>query len=99
MQYEFDNPKKYLRLLTDARFTADFPAHVVSKFRMRIQQIQSAINEGDFYNSRGLRYEKLKGSRSHQHSMRLNDQWRLILELVDKNGQKIVRIMGIEDYH
>ena len=66
---------------------------------MRIQQIVAALNEKDFYNSKGLHYEKLKGDRDHQHSMRLNDQWRLILELVERKGQKIVRIVGIEDYH
>ncbi|MGB8338531.1 MAG: type II toxin-antitoxin system RelE/ParE family toxin [Burkholderiales bacterium] len=99
MQYEFDDSKKYVRLLTDARYTAGFPTQVVSKFRMRIQQINAALNEMDFYNSKGLHYEKLKGNRAHQHSMRLNDQWRLILELVERNGQKVVRIIGIEDYH
>lgn len=99
MEYEFDDPKTYLRLLTDARFTAGFPSHVVSKFRMRIQQIAAALNEKDFYNSKGLHYEKLKGDRSHQHSMKLNDQWRLILELVERNGKKFVNIVGIEDYH
>lgn len=99
MEYEFSDQKTYLRLLTDARYTAGFPSHVVSKFRMRIQQIVAALNEKDFYNSKGLHYEKLKGDRDHQHSMRLNDQWRLILELVERKGQKIVRIVGIEDYH
>lgn len=64
-----------------------------------MQQIVAALNEKDFYNSKGLHYEKLKGDRAHQHSMRLNDQWRLILELVERKGQKIVRIVGIEDYH
>jgi proteic killer suppression protein len=99
MEYEFNAQKLYLRLLTDARFTAGFPSHIVSKFRMRIQQIVAALNEKDFYNSKGLHYEKLHGDRSHQHSMKLNDQWRLILELEERNGQKVVRIIGIEDYH
>jgi toxin HigB-1 len=99
MEHEYDDPKTYLRLFADAKFTAGFPSHVVSKFRMRMQQIGAALNEKDFYNSKGLRYEKLKGDRSHQHSMRLNDQWRLILELKEMNGQKIVRVIAIEDYH
>ena len=64
-----------------------------------MQQVAAALNEKDFYNSKGLHYEKLKANRSYQHSMRLNDQWRLILELVERKGQKIVRIVGIEDYH
>lgn len=99
MEYEFDDPKTYLRLFTDPKFTGGFPSHVVSKFRMRMQQIGAALNEKDFYNSKGLHYEKLKGDRSHQHSMRLNEQWRLILELAERNGKKVVRIVAIEDYH
>ncbi len=99
MEYEFADPKTYLRLYTDPKFQAGFASHVVAKFRMRIQQIIAALNETDFYNSKGLHYEKLKGDRAHQHSMRLNDQWRLILELTERNGQKVVRVVGIEDYH
>ena len=99
MEYEFDDQKTYLRLLTDAKFTAGFPSHVVSKFRMRMQQIVAALNEKDFYNSKGLHFEKLQGARSKQHSMKLNDQWRLVVELTEKSGQKVVRVVGIEDYH
>lgn len=99
MEYEFNDEKTYLRLLTDARYTAGFPSHAVSKFRMRIQQITAAINEKDFYQSKGLHFEKLKGDRSHQCSMKLNDQWRLILELKEREGRKIVCVVAIEDYH
>ena len=31
--------------------------------------------------------------------MMLNDQWRLILEIVEGNPNKIIWIVGIEDYH
>jgi toxin HigB-1 len=48
---------------------------------------------------KSLHFEKLKGSRDHQHSMRLNDQWRLIVELDGKAPNKTVVVIGIEDYH
>lgn len=99
MEYELKDKKTYLRLLTDARYTAGLPSHAVSKFRMRVQQIGAALNEKDFYNAKGLHFEKLKGDRSHQHSMKLNDQWRLIVELIERNGKKVVHIISIEDYH
>lgn len=35
----------------------------------------------------------------HQHSMRLNDQWRLIFELEGKKAAKVIAIVAIEDYH
>lgn len=99
MEYEFKDKKTYQRLLTDGRFTAGFPSHVVSKFRQRIQQIVAAPNERDFYNLKALHFERLKGDRSDQYSMRLNDQWRLILELIERNGKKVVCIVEVEDYH
>ena len=52
-----------------------------------------------FYQMRSLRFEKLKGKRKHQYSMRLNDQWRLILELDDQVPTKVVVVVAVEDYH
>jgi len=46
-----------------------------------------------------LRFEKLKGARSHQRSIRMNDQWRLILQLEEEGEAKTVLIVSIEDYH
>lgn len=31
--------------------------------------------------------------------MRLNDQWRLILEMEGKGKNKVLVVVGIEDYH
>ncbi|WP_434131808.1 type II toxin-antitoxin system RelE/ParE family toxin [Methylocaldum sp. GT1BB] len=89
----------YDRLETDARFVAGFPGAIVSMYRKRLQQIRSATDERDLYALKSLRLEKLKGNRSHQHSMRLNDQWRLIIEIQGKSSEKIIHIIGIEDYH
>ena len=36
-------------------------------------------DEQDLRSLKSLRYEKLKGARFGQHSLRLNKQWRLIL--------------------
>ena len=68
-------------------------------FRKRIQTIRAASDERVLYQWKSLRLEKLKGDRSHQHSIRLNDQWRLIIELEGKASDKVVVIVGIEDYH
>ncbi len=87
------------RLETDRRFSGGYSAAVVSAFRRRLQQIRSAPDERDFYALKALHFEKLKGKRSHQHSMRLNDQWRLILEFKGKSPDKLVVVVSIEDYH
>jgi toxin HigB-1 len=72
---------------------------VQKMFRRRMQQIVSAVDERDFYKQTSLHFEKLKGDRNHQHSMKLNDQWRLIVELSGNASDKQIVIVGIEDYH
>lgn len=87
------------RLETDASFTGSWSAAVVSKFRQRMQLIRSAADERDLSSLKSLHFERLKGKRDHQHSLRLNKQWRLILELRGKSPGKVVAIVSIEDYH
>ena len=98
MEVEFKD-KNLDRLEMDARYTAGYPDGVVSAYRKRLQLIRSAHDERDFYQLKSLHFEKLKGNRSHQHSMRLNDQYRLIVELHRKSQEKVVYVVGIEDYH
>ena len=63
-----------------------------------MQQIRAAADERDLRALKSLRFEKLKGNRAHQHSLRLNDQWRLVLELTGTGPHKVV-VISIEDYH
>lgn len=72
---------------------------IVRAYRLRIQAIRGAKDERDFYNMRSLRFEKLQGKRQHQYSMRLNDQFRLILEFDGHGPEKTIVIVAIEDYH
>jgi toxin HigB-1 len=87
------------RLYTEVATDGGYAAGIGSAFRKRMQTIIAAVDERTFYNLRSLRFEKLKGKRSHQYSMRLNDQWRLVLELEGKGADKVVAIISIEDYH
>ena len=87
------------RLEIDIQFNAGFDRPTVKGFRKTMQIIRAAPDERDFYALKGLRFEKLEGARSHQRSMRLTIQWRLILELHGAAPNKVVRIIGIEDYH
>ena len=87
------------RLATDLGFTAGFGREIVKGFRKRIQSIEAALDERDLHNVRGNRYEKLKGKRDHEHSMRINDQWRLIFEIKPSKPGNIILITKVEDYH
>jgi toxin HigB-1 len=84
------------RLETDS---AGYSREIARGFQKAIWFIRNAVDERDLYAMRGLYFEKLKGGRAHQHSMRLNKQWRLIVELIGAAAEKRVRIVGIEDYH
>lgn len=86
-------------LATDKNARSGFSQAIEKKFRLRIQQIVTAVDERDLYKLPSLHFEKLKGERSHQHSLRLNDQWRLIVELEGEPPNKRIVIVGIEDYH
>ncbi|MGD0631791.1 MAG: type II toxin-antitoxin system RelE/ParE family toxin [Terracidiphilus sp.] len=87
------------RLETDASFSAGFSGTIVKAYRKRMQMIRAARDERNFYALKSLHFEKLKGGRSHQFSMKLNKQWRLVLELVGPTPEKIAVIVAIEDYH
>jgi proteic killer suppression protein len=62
--------------------------------------IRAAVDERDLYAMKSLFYKKLKGERSQQKSMRLNDQWRLVVEVeIDREGATTIVIRAVEDYH
>ncbi len=87
------------RLETDPKFDGGYPQEVVKMFRKRMQAIRAAEDERAFYALKSLHFERLKGARSNQHSMRLNDQWRLVMEIEGVGTDKIVLVISIEDYH
>lgn len=98
MEPEFDDDDLD-RLETDSQFTAGYPQEIVRMYRRRMQQIRSALDERDFYKLKSLHFEKLKGTREGQHSIRLNAQWRLIVQFRGNHPCKIVAIIEIADYH
>ena len=98
MEVEFDDDDLD-RLETDVRFTAGHSQEVVRAYRKRMQQIRASKDERDFLGMRSLNFEKLKGNRQGQHSIRLNLQWRLILEIRGDHPCKVIGIIEIVDYH
>lgn len=86
-------------LETNPNFNGGWSEAIVRAFRKRIQFIRAAEDERAFAVMRSLNFEKLKGNRSHQYSMRLNDQWRLILEIRPAKPKNIIVLVAIEDYH
>ncbi|MBK1616597.1 plasmid maintenance system killer protein [Rubrivivax gelatinosus] len=98
MEVEFDDDDLD-HLETDAQYTAGYSQEVVRAYRKRMQQIRAFRDERDFMAVRSLNFEKLKGNREGQHSIRLNLQWRLILEIRGDHPCKVIGIIEIVDYH
>jgi proteic killer suppression protein len=65
--------------------------------RLKLDRLQAATSLKDLSALPGNRFEHLKGNRMGQCSIRINDQWRLCFEWLDKaNGPSNVEIV---DYH
>ena len=92
-------PSNELVRLDERKSDGRWSPAVVKAFRKRMQSIRSAVDERDIRNMKSNHLEKLKGDRSHQHSVMLNDQWRLILEFKDEPTGRVVMVVAIEDYH
>jgi toxin HigB-1 len=89
------------RMETDPAYDIGYGRAVVKGFRKAMAWIRDADDERDLYAMKSLRFEKLKGDRAHQRSLRLNDQFRLIVQLEpspSRPGATIV-VVSIEDYH
>jgi toxin HigB-1 len=89
----------YERLEKDPTYSAGFDGAVVRAYRNRTHLIRQAVDERDIRAFKSWGFEKLKAARDHQYSIRLNDQWRLILEIEGDAPRKVIVIVDIEDYH
>ena len=83
----------------DAKVSTGHGASIDKGFRKLMMIIRAAVDERDIYARPAVRFEKLSGKREHQHSMRINDQYRLIVELEGSAPNKVVAVRKIEDYH
>ena len=91
--------KKLEKLYTEEKDAHKYPDGVVDAFFDVMAVIAAAKDERDLRRLKGLRYEKLKGQRGHQRSLRLNSQFRLVVEREEDEEGRFLWIVGIEDYH
>lgn len=83
----------------NAHYKGKASAQLIRAVRKLITLLIQATNRTDLYSLRSLHLEKLKGVRKHQHSMRINDQFRLIVEFRKKNSHERIYVIEIGDYH
>jgi proteic killer suppression protein len=77
------------------RSSRRIPRDVQRRALQKLLAIHAASGVEEFRRIPGNRLEKLKGNRSGQHSIRVNDQWRICFTWQDRDAHKV----EIVDYH
>lgn len=98
VRFRFAN-RKLEQLYTAEAGAAKYPPHVLDAFFEVMEVIRAAPDERDLYVLKSLRYEKLKGKRKHQRSLRLGSQYRLVVQRLEDEAGLYLLIEAIEDYH
>jgi proteic killer suppression protein len=72
---------------------------ITRAYRRVIYLIANATDERDLRQFKGLRLEKLKGKRAGTSSVRINDQYRLVLRFEITADSKTAVVIEAVDYH
>jgi len=72
-----------------------YPPDIIKRAVKRLTQLDAATSLEDLRMPPSNHLESLSGKRAGQHSIRINDQWRLCFRF--KNGEAFV--VEIADYH
>ena len=72
-----------------------FPADLVRRTRALLTALDAAQSLGDLRFPPGNRLEELSGDRKGQHSVRINDQWRICFVWTEGGPAEV----EITDYH
>lgn len=72
-----------------------FPSDMQNRALRKLRQLDAAQTLNDLKHPPGNNLEALKGNRKGQHSIRINDQWRICFVLEDGEASRV----EIVDYH
>ena len=78
-----------------SKTSAKLPKDIQRTARRKLLYLNDAVDLQDLLAPPGNRLEKLKGDRAGQHSIRINDQWRICFKWSDNKAQNV----EIVDYH
>lgn len=91
--------KSLAEIETDNAAQTGLPIAVIRSARKKIIILRAATDDRTLRNWKSLHYEKLKGDREGQRSIRVNDKYRIVFTLDDDATPKKATILTIEDYH
>jgi len=77
------------------RFGKGFPSDLVRRTRAMLSALDAAVVLEDLRFPPGNHLEELKGDRVGQHSVRINDQWRICFRWTEQGPENV----EIVDYH
>jgi proteic killer suppression protein len=83
------------QLIWEGEFSRSLPSQIQAVARRKLRMLNNARTLSDLRIPPNNRLELLKGDRTGQHSIRINDQWRICF--VCSNGE--VLDVEICDYH
>lgn len=98
MRFRF-KARKLEMLYTHGEGASKYSNAVIEAFFEVMNIIDAAEDEQDLYTYKSLRYKKLKGKRKDQHSLRLNDQFRLVVQSQRDEAGKLILVIELIDYH
>lgn len=98
MRIEFRDRRLAL-VQTEQAAETKLPVAVIKSLRDKLVVLASATDERTLRNWRSLHYEKLKGDREGQRSIRINAQWRLVFTLDTTQTPPTIVVLSVEDYH
>ena len=76
-----------------------YPFEVIKQYKKKIQLLQAIIKLEDLKAFRGLNFEYLKGDRKGQCSLRLNDQYRLIIKPVNERQIEVLVVKELSKHY
>lgn len=79
----------------ERRFVKGVPNDIMRSANRKLMQIHNARSLDDLRAPPGNRLERLVGDRKGQHSIRINDQWRICFRWRDSDAYDV----EIVDYH
>jgi Plasmid maintenance system killer protein len=91
--------RSYVNALTEAvasgKSPKGFPPDLLRRAVVKLTMIDNAVALNDLTRAPGNRLEALKGDRQGQHSIRINDQWRICFVWSNGGADQV----EIVDYH
>ncbi|UOK73529.1 type II toxin-antitoxin system RelE/ParE family toxin [Ancylobacter polymorphus] len=86
---------KFVEAVIAGKAPKGFPADILRSAERRLRAVDAAVVLDDLRSPPGNHLEALSGDRAGQHSIRINDQWRICFRWTEAGPADV----EITDYH